>query len=241
MIMARGMALAGVDRSQLTPPPPPQKPKGFFNKLSNFWYHHKLAVLLALFFGGLAIWFVVDFVTDNPPDYTVIMVTEEPLGEIWTDEVRRYIADCAEDLDGDGHVEVQVENLSPYYYTEYAPTLGRADADRLQTSLVSAETMLYAFDPYCYEQFMQTVAAAASEDYAFFNVLDVDNAHYDVAVGAWNWLDDQRRGDYDLSNLSQNMYFGVRKPQGTADGTKAQQLAEDGERLIRKLMESAVY
>lgn len=241
MLMARGMALAGVDRSELTPPPPPQKPKGFLNKLSNFWYHHKIAVLLTLFFGGLAIWFAVDFITDNPSDYTVIMVTEEPLGEIWTDEVRRYIADCADDIDGDGYVEVTVENLSPYYYTEYAPTLGRADADRLQTSLVSGETMLYVFDPYCYEQFTQTIASTTSEGYVFFQTIDTDNAHYDANVGAWNWLDDHRRDDYDLSNVSQNMYFGVRKPQGTAGGADAHKLAEDGERLIEKLMESAVY
>ena len=33
--MARGMALAGVDPSELAPPPPIKKPEGFFEKLSN--------------------------------------------------------------------------------------------------------------------------------------------------------------------------------------------------------------
>jgi len=239
--MAREMALAGVDRSELTPPPPVQEPKGFFNKLSNFWYHYKFVVLVVAFFAGLAIWFVVDFATENPPDYAVVVVTEEPLGEIWTDELRRYMADCAEDVDGDGHVEVDVENLSPYFYSEYAPTLGRADADRLQTVLASGEAMVFVFDPYCYDRFTGTVEAAASEGFTFFEPLDTDAEKYNKDIGAWNWLDDTRRENYDLSNLSQNMYFGVRKPQGTAGGSDSVKIAEDGKGLIARLIQSAVY
>ncbi len=239
--MARNMALAGVDRSELTPPPPVEKPKGFFNKLSNFWYHYKFVVLVVAFFAGLAVWFVVDFATENPPDYTIMVVTEEPLGEIWTDEMRRYLADCAEDIDGDGHVEVAIENLSPYFYTEYAPTLGRADADRLQTVLASGEVMLFAFDPYCYDRFTETVSAAASEGFVFFDALDTDVEQYDEQRCAWNWLDDDRRANYDLSNLSQNMFFGVRKPQGTAGGSDSVKIAEDAKGLIDRLIESAVY
>ncbi len=239
--MARDMALAGVDRSELTPPPPVEKPKGFRNKLSNFWYHYKFVVLVVAFFAGLAIWFVVDFATENPPDYTVIAVTEEPLGEIWTDELRRYLADCAEDLDVDGHVEVAVENLSPYFYTENAPTLGGGDADRLQTVLASGEVMLFAFDPYCYDRFTETVSAATSEGFVFFDELATEAEHYNSELCAWNWLDDKRRENYDLSNLSQNMYFGVRKPQGPAGGSDSVKLAEQGKGLIDRLIRSAIY
>ena len=45
-----------------------EKPKGFWKKLENFWYHHQIATLIVAFFICSGVFLTVDYVKKQDPD-----------------------------------------------------------------------------------------------------------------------------------------------------------------------------
>lgn len=237
--MAREMALAGVDKSELMPPPPPKKPDTLKGKWENFWYHYKwitIAVILAL---GIAGWFVYQQITANPADYEAVVVTEQPLLPEETDALCALLASGGEDLDGDGTVEVSIENLNPSFYDEMAPTVGHSDMQKLMSYLSTGDRMLFVFDKKSYDGFAETARNVAGEDYRFFAPLDTADEAYDADQHFWSWRNDERRLTDAFELLPQEMYFGVRAPSGTAENTAAQSKYEQGSALLLNLIKAA--
>ena len=238
--MARGMALAGVDPSELTPPPPPKKPKTFKEKWSNYWYHYKTHTFAALFLVFLCVWFVCDKVGDNPADYQVVAVTELPLLEEEISQLSSYLAANGEDLDGDGTVEVKIESLVPSYYDLQAPTVGRADNDKLMAYLTTGEKMLFVFDRVSHDGFMKKVEDVTEEGYTFFAELPTAAADYHVDERVWSWENDSARTLFStFGDLPDELLFGVRAPVGTASGEQSVRDHKNGEALLLKLIASA--
>lgn len=233
--MAREMALAGVDPSELAPPPPPKEPKTFREKCSNFWYHYKPFVIIGAFLLVVGGWLLVQTLTKDTPDYHVVAVTELPLYNEELDGMEGYLAAHGEDIDGDGKIEVEVENLTPSFYDEMAPNVGHADMQKLMSYLSTGERMMFVFDQVSFEGFSETVASVTSEGYTFFAPLHTSSDNYDENEHYWNWIGDERVAEYGLSELPENVYFGVRSPEGMADRDKSHTLYEQGLILIENL------
>ncbi len=237
--MARDMALAGVDRSTLTSPDPIEQPKTLGGKWKNFWYHHKPFVIVGAFLLAVGAWMLYQTLSADPPDYKVVVVTEEALYHTEIGGIELYLASCGEDLDGDGKIEVEVENLLPGYYSNQTPPGGTADAQKLISYLSVGENMLFVFDDVSYRGFNQTVESVTDEDYQFFAPLDTAADGYDADEHYWNWMGDSRIEQYGLSKLPDDLYFGVRTPEGTASDKKSVAAFEQGSALLVKLSETA--
>lgn len=233
--MAREMALAGVDRSELTPPPPPEKPRTFKGKWDNFWYHYKAAFWVVTVIVVIAAVIVVQTVTKDPVDYEVVAVTELALFPTEIDALEQYLLSCGEDLDGDGKVEVKVENLVPTFDADGSSSIGFADQQKLINHIAAGEKMLFVFDRLSYEDFCVSIAEVTSEEYAFFAPLDIADGGYDAEGHYWCWSEDERRATEGLSDLPAELFFGVRTPEGTAGGNKSAQLYEQGKALVEAL------
>lgn len=238
--MAREMALAGVNPEELAPPPPPQKPRGFKAKWENYWYHYKWPTLIVLFVLAVGAWILIDQLTKEKPDYILVAVTEQPLLPQETQALETYLASCGEDLDEDGQVEVNVENLNPAFEDPLAPTIASSDTQKLISYLSTGDRMLFAFDKPSYEGFARTTRDVAGEDYRFFSALQSESPGYRADERYWSWRDDARRGEGDLATCPKEMFFGVREPQGTAGGKRAREMFEQGRTLLYHVMDSAV-
>ncbi len=238
--MAREMALAGVDRSELTAPPPPvKKPEGFGGWLQNLWYHYKAVIVVGGILTFLLGWALLATLSADPADYNVVVVTEHGLypGEI--DALKTYFAQSGRDVDGDGEIEVAINNLTPNYYDEMAPGLAHSDSQKLISYLSTGEGMLFVFDQVSYNGFMETVSQVTDETYAFFAPLSVTHAHYDAENHYWNWKNDDRRTELGMGMLPEDMLFGVRTPDGTASNKRATAEYEEGKAMLETLIASA--
>ena len=236
--MAREFALAGVDCEEIKNTPPPERPpRDFFDWVGDIWYRHKPLVILGAFFIALGLWLGISILIDNPPDYTVVVVTEQPLTPKEREAMEAYFAANGVDVDGDGRVEVDVESLSPNF--SEAASVARADNDKLNSHLVTGEVMLFVFDPVSYEGFCRTWDQATGEDYQLFSPLAVDNEQYNADECYWNWKGDARIAEQGMSLLPEELYFGVRKAVGTAGGTDSKKMHDDGAALLKTMIETA--
>ena len=78
-------------------------------KISNFFYHNKMWVIIcscvAVVFGFLA----HDYLTTVQPDVTVLIVAKDYNLSLYTDEIENVLQKYATDVNGDGKVSVSVE------------------------------------------------------------------------------------------------------------------------------------
>ena len=78
--MARERYLRGISEEELRPDPKPivqpQTPKSW---LENFWYHHKVGIMIVSVTLFALIVIIVQTVTRVRPDYTAVLVTENAL------------------------------------------------------------------------------------------------------------------------------------------------------------------
>jgi len=238
--MAREMALAGVDRSELTPPEPPKAPQGIRAKWQNLWYHYKWLILFVGFLLILGLLFTYQTLTRDPADYEVIAVTEYAILPPEQEALEAYMASCAQDVDGDGKIEIDIVNLTPSYSTDVAPGIGHSDAQKLISSLSTGENMLYVFDDVSLQGFLDTVSEVTTDDYWFFAPLDTTSASYDEEICCFDWADDARRDQPALQTMPDHLLFGVRTPEGTASGAASVAMYTHGKALIEKLADTAL-
>ncbi len=233
--MAREMALAGVDRSELTPPPPPEKPHTLKEKWDNFWYHYKVVFWIVATIAVIAGVIVVQTVMDNPADYKVIAVTSYAMYPTEIDAVEAYLASAGIDLDGDGEVEVELENLVPSFDADGTSAVGFADQQKLIQQIAAGEKMLFVFDPLSYKDFLVSIEEVTSEDYVFFAPLDITSDAYDADGHYWYMSGNPACEEFGLMPLASELILGVRTPEGTAGNREAVTLYEQGKALIEAL------
>ena len=109
--MARDMYLVGVSEDELKPDPKPEGPKTPKGKWDNYWYHYKWHTLGAIAVVVVLAVLIVQMVTKNEPDYTLNIVTEKPLAQPVLNWLKAELEVYGQDLDGDGYVEVRIDNL----------------------------------------------------------------------------------------------------------------------------------
>ncbi len=196
--MARERYLIGVDPEELKPsaPPPPEKPAGF---LENLWYHYKWHIITIGFVLLLVGIGVYQLVSRDDPDYTMVIVTKTPLPRSSVEQLELEFNTVGRDLDGDGKVEVLIENLA--LGIDYSNQL-IANENTLKAHFAAGDVLLYATEPeYYHNRFL-----AQAGDYDFFATLSNGQDYFE-------WTPDVKGG-------GETLYLGVRNATGMAEGNE---------------------
>ncbi len=218
--MARERYLRGVSEEELRPEPKQEVTFTPRSWLENVWYHHKVGILI----GGLAliawVFILVQTLTRVHPDYNAVMVTETALLPQEVDYLEGVLAEYGEDLNGDGKVVVQINNL---YLGGKVNTNQNANAQSLQMQLVMGDTLLYLYEP----MYAERLTAVGSDNaHCFLTELPLDTNGISEDKLSWNWAKHPRREqDVFLKEFPQDLCFGVRyaKPE---DEKSAEQYAQ---------------
>lgn len=130
------------------------------NKAKYILWCVEILVVLALLIAALP-----PLLRKNPPDYTVTVVTANPIAA--EDHITALLTPYATDRDGDGEIEIAVRELA----VEYTADGNRNSAlEVLIASFYTDEYTLFAMEPACYEQY---VAAYTEEGTSLFETLNV--------------------------------------------------------------------
>lgn len=233
--MARKMALAGVDPSELQPRDPIEKPKTFRQKWDNFWYHYKVVFWIVTVLVVIVATLTVKSLTENPADYDIVAVTGLALLPNEEEALEEYLASIGADLDGDGKVEVAIENLVPTFDSDGGTGIGYADQQSLITHISTGEKMLYIFDERSYKAFLASISDVTSDEYMFFAPLEIADEHYDAENHYWRMIGDAAFADCIPETLESDLIIGVRAPEGTAGKHTSTELYEQGKALIEAI------
>ena len=218
--MARERYLVGVDIEELKREKPEQAPQTPRSKWQNFWFYHKWKVLTVAVVAVVAGVLIYQFATRVEPDYSLIIVTQKQVPINTIEEIRRDFAECGEDINGDGKVEVRVQNT--FFEGGMTNNATSTAGASLMVHLAAGDVLMYAFEPEYYERYALDV-----EEGSFFTPLasgvgvSKDNLY-------WNWMGSplqKRLQEYDdkLLEMGQDIYtpgdfyFGVRQNTGTAN------------------------
>lgn len=209
--MAREMALAGVNPEELRPSnqaPQPLSPK---QKWENFWYHYKWVVIACVCGALLVVFFAVEMLQKNPPDYTVVLAADRGYLSGELEPLRQMLVQYGQDIDGDSEVEVKI--ISHQLGGNGTRESQLANFQALQMHLASGDVLLFAFEPMYYTWMKETME---EKGYEFFTPLPTDI----VGVGEdgchWCW---SKAPEADISTanpLPETLYFGVRLATGSA-------------------------
>ncbi|MBP5618468.1 MAG: hypothetical protein J6X61_04910 [Clostridia bacterium] len=120
----------------------PLRPVTFKQKVENFWFYHKKAVLLGGFLViafGFALW---QFLTREKPDYIVMLAMDKTVPAAVIETVEDELSALGEDLNGDGRVIVSVYDVS----TAADRETQKANATKMLAELQNGEVMLFLTD-----------------------------------------------------------------------------------------------
>lgn len=214
--MAREWLLRGVDPEELKAAPKDEGPQTPRSKWENFWYHHKLKFWLILFAVVAVTVVVVQTVTKDDPDYRVLLLSEHRYTDKELAKLAKLLEAYGEDVDGDGKVEIQIENCL------YSPDLDQSKdsgIQQVQAHLASGDRLFFMWEPGAYEFFMETLGKdMAAKD--FLATLKVESVHLTEEDTLWNWAGDSRI-PASWQEDAPELYFGVRDKKGSGAKSKA--------------------
>jgi hypothetical protein len=224
--MAREWALAGVSEEELQPPPPIQQPQTPQGKWENFWYHHKWKVVTALFIILVLGVVIHQAITRDDPDYFVVFVTDEPQHPDMLSALELSLQPYGEDLDGDGKIEIMIENL---YINPEDITLRpmvQSNQQSLALYFANADRMLFMFEQSSYEGYMRPIVEGI--DAGLFADVDLPSDTLAENGTCWDWYGSPLQQSELFKTLTEqnklcepfpeHVYFGVRGATGTAEG-----------------------
>ena len=227
--MAREWLLRGVDPEELKPTEKEEVPQTPRSRWENFWYHHKLQFWLILFAVVVVIIGVVQMVTRDEPDYRVLLITEMAYTPDELAALSTVLTPYGTDLDGDGKVEIQVENCM---YGKAVDSTRNAGIQQVQAHLVAGDRMFFIWEPKTYQQFMKSITDG-EEEIQFLTPITVESKRLIEDDKVYNWKGDPRP-DSALTDRAPELYFAVRLPQGTA--ANAQELHEQSFELLENFI-----
>lgn len=116
------------------------------DKGMNWWYYHKIHLLVAVVAIGLVASFVYSMVTQVDPDYTIALVTSYSMPETGMKQLEECITPYADDRNGDGQVKVTVTSyvFSTDPNADYAQQ--QASQVRFMADASSNQVMIYLHD-----------------------------------------------------------------------------------------------
>lgn len=186
-----------------------EEKKSFLHWLDNFWYHYKWWTLFALFLLiviGSGIYFAV---TDIKYDYNIAYVTYSPISMTQMDKFDKEIAKYAEDVNGNGKVDVNVQ-----YYN-----MGTINDDlnghvsnlvNLQSDINNAQSTIFIVDKEAFEFIQKNYKCFGNQDGSYAD------QSMDLEKLGWNWSGTALYGKMSYYGFPEDLYFVVR----TLDNTK---------------------
>ncbi len=145
-----------IDTTPLTPKEKWQKNKGKYL----LWAFETVAVMAILIFA------LPPLFRKNPPDYTVTVVTKNPIPTAAEEHIPALLLPYAVDRDGDGETEIAVRTLA---IGDVATGERNAALEALIASFYTDEYTLFAMEPACYTQF---IAAYTEEGVSLFEKIN---------------------------------------------------------------------
>lgn len=229
--MAREWLLRGVNPEELQATPKDEGPQTPRSRWDNFWYHHKLKFWLITFAVVVLTILVVQLINKDDPDYRVLLMTEDLYSEAELAAMETLLQQYGEDLDGDGKVEVQIENCQYGAHVEQTKNSG---IQTVQAHLMAADRMFFMMEPEVYDYFMKSLRSSYEDGVVdFFAPIDVEGKTLMENKTIWNWSGDTRV-IAELREKIPNLMFGVRATKGTAG--KATELYEQSMTLLENLI-----
>lgn len=137
------------------------------DKWNNFWFYHKIHVIIAAVAVLFVVYIVYDMVTKVNPDYNVAILTSQTIPSNLSDQLADEIEKYGEDLNGDGQIVVQMnifEIAQGDAATQTDPNMQMAGIVKFQGDVQTGDSYIYLTDD-------NSFAAYGTED-GLFTYLD---------------------------------------------------------------------
>lgn len=204
----------------------PPMEMSFWKKVENFWYHYKWATIIStvvILFGGYMIY---DLVTKVNPDIMIIVTTDNGLS-YRADSVQTLFEKYAEDLNGDGVVNVEVAFV-PMDPNGGSDQYTQSNETKLYSNLSGARCVLYLTDD----------DSGFSLDQVLFDDLtdDIDSKYVTSEGVSLNSA--MIREGFNWAQMPEDMVLRIRTPVKTlaASAQEMQEKHDEAMRLIEKLV-----
>lgn len=180
-----------------------EAPKGFREKLENFWFYYKIQTLLAVFILFVAGYSMYLYFSVPQPDYRVALCVGQNKMEGVAVMLEEKLAAYGEDLNGDGRVTVEVTDFS---FDDSAISL--IDASERQTHLLgeleAGKSIIWITDTdkynYCkdcfYGDILFTPIAENARDYLAWSETDLQKEMADHLKSSLRLSVREYRGNY---------------------------------------------
>lgn len=194
------------------------------DKRKNWWYYHKIHLLVGVIVVALVGSFIYSMVSQVDPDYTVAVLTSYSMPETGLNQLEDCITPYADDRNGDGQVVVNVVNyvFSDDASADYA--MQQAAVVRFLADATSNEVMIYLHD--------ETAFDALKENFAgFFQYTDgtampEDADDFENAMLSWddvaafaNFKPKTEEGELYTADVLSQLYSRLRVSCRAAEGS----------------------
>lgn len=120
------------------------------DKFKNWWHYSRFIVLAVVIIIIIVVALVVSVRNKQKPDYKVLLMTHEQYPDALVQAMEEFLTTVADDRDGDGTVEVELNNYVLFMDTEhngqYAEDMYEAARTRYAMDVYYGESMIYIFD-----------------------------------------------------------------------------------------------
>ena len=149
------LELKKMQNGQTAIPPPPSAeavlPKTFKEKSQNFWFYYGKIVVIALIIIIILTVCIAQCVSRVNYDLGVTVYTASPVSDADAKKIAEYLEKYAEDINGDGEVNIQVNNCS--YSAESNVQYAQAVNTKIQAIIAADyEAVLFITDNTTYER-----------------------------------------------------------------------------------------
>lgn len=110
----------------------PEKVYSIWEKIGNFFYHNKVYIIMITIVAALAIFLIVDVITNVKPDATVMIIVTDDEFVARTEDIRRLLEPYCKDYNDDGKISMRVA-----YLPAIADTSNTADAYYTQATQIN--------------------------------------------------------------------------------------------------------
>jgi len=211
----------------------------FKKKWENYWYYYKWHTFAAIFILFLAAFFVKDLVFAEKFDITVTIAVQ---GSVFDDQQQNLKANFekyAEDINGDGKVNVGLNIISFPNNVETAdPQVMTALSTRLMAEFSLPDSHIYIFDKWTYERIFhsddETANFAVDLAKTYGGKKGIDGYKYKIAQSPL------AEGEY-VNKLKDNWFLVMRGSDNSVvnKSSDSKKYYEANKRLMDKLMQQA--
>jgi hypothetical protein len=141
------LKLKKMQQNEIAPEPKPseieKKPETFSEKVANFWYHFKAQTIIAVFLVVVIAILTAQCATREKYDMTVLYFAYSVANDAQIQKMEEYFEQYAQDVDGNGEVNVCVMNCS-FNPQNKDPNYRNVSFVKVQ-SIIAAETGVVLF------------------------------------------------------------------------------------------------